>query len=270
MRRTTSAGLVTLLLLLVVPQPAGSADDGCGYGGFGDYACHISGSVPGDRGRRDRFPIRFLYTTRMEGVDCFYWSRRPGGIDVWDPSNDPTTIRITTGLAECVWPDAEDRAWEIFRSFPLPVPRVRLQPEDAGIVNLPTYLSLTRPPEAFHHLEALPDGRILEVVAEAVALEVDWGDGTVSSHLPDQARPYPTGEVTHPYRTRTCPHEERATTSGGPCHPTLEAYRIVVTLIWQGHWRTNPTGPYQPLDTIDRTTTIHYPIDEIQGVLVDP
>ena len=235
-----------------------------------DIQCRVSGGDDGAPGDPPRNPIRYLYTTTVEGVDCYYWSRRPGGIDTWDPVNDPVTIAITTGLSECVWPDAEARAWEIFRSFPLARPAPELEPPGVGIANLPTYLVLPTVPPPIVSVEVLPDGRVLEVLAEVVALEVDWGDGVVGSYRPTEARGYPEGSVTRVYRFRTCRAQERATGGGGPCHPTLEAYLIQVTFVWEGRWRTGSTEPFQPLDTVDRAVTLTYPVDEVQGVLVDP
>ncbi len=237
----------------------------------GTYECHVSGEEPGVPGDRPpRNPIRYLYTTTVGGVDCHYWSQRPGGIDTWDAANDPLTIAITTGLPECVWPDPEARAWEVFRSFPLAVPVPELEPPGVGIVKLPTFLSVAAVPAPITSTEALPDGRLLEVEAEVVAVEVDWGDGALDSYRPDEARPYPEGAVTHAYVYRTCPAAERETTNGGPCHPSLEAYPVVVSFLWEGRWRTDPAGPFQPLDTVVRTVTVTYPVDEVQGVLVDP
>ncbi len=259
-------------MLLILIGSSARADQGCRTDPVsGAYECHVSGGGSGGRGDPPpRHPIRYLYTATVGGVDCHYWSRRPGGIDTWDPLNDPVTIAVTTGSPRCVWPDPETRAWEVFRSFPLTAPAPALEPPEAGIVALATYVSVETVPAPIVAAEALPDGRLLQVQAQVAAIEVDWGDGTVGSYRPGDARGYPAGTVTHTYRWRTCPATERDTTVAGPCHPTLAAYRVAVSFVWEGRWRTDPAGPFQPLDTIVRTVAVDYRIDEVQGVLIDP
>ena len=53
---------------------------------------------------------------------------------------------------------------------------------------------------------------------------------------------------------------------GGNCHPTLEAYPIIATFTWEGRYRIG--GGWTYLGTLDRTVTVLYDVDEVQGVLL--
>jgi hypothetical protein len=116
------------------------------------------------------------------------------------------------------------------------------------------------------HLEVLPDGRTMEVHAAIAGLTVNWGDGTKGRFDPMQARPYPDGRVTHTYTTKTCDATyRREHPSGGNCHPTLEAYPVTATFTWSGRYRIG--GGWIYLGTLDRSITVTYDVDEVQGVL---
>ncbi|MEA2022827.1 MAG: hypothetical protein U9N79_00905, partial [Actinomycetota bacterium] len=156
-------------------------------------------------------------------------------------------------------------AWRIFRAFPLALPEPTFEPPESGITGLPTYLA-TPDPADITHSEVLPDGRRLEVRASVAALVVDWGDGEKEDFESYEARSYPAGSVTHNYTTKTCDATYRAEhPSGGNCHPTLEAYPIKATFTWAGRYRVG--GGWIDLGTLDRTVTVPYDVDEVQGVL---
>jgi hypothetical protein len=107
---------------------------------------------------------------------------------------------------------------------------------------------------------------MMEVRASAERLAVDWGDGTRANFDPSAARPYPNGDVAHTYTTKTCDAAYRQDhPSGGNCHPTLEAYPITATFTWAGRYRVG--GGWIDLGTLDRTVTVPYDVDEVQGVL---
>ena len=249
---------------------AASVADDCWYDPIGEIHCAPGGTIPGRPGTPpgERPPIRYLYETTRTGVGtCHYWSRTPGGVDAWDPANDPIVIRIVTTTPECPSPTVPvaDTAWRIFRSFPLAAPAPTFEPPESGITGLPTYLASPDPPDV-GHVEILPDGRRMDVRAEVVALVVDWGDGGESIADSSDARPYPAGSVTHTYTTKTCSPTYREThPSGRNCHPTLEAYSITATYTWMGRFRIG--GGWVDLGTLDRTATVSYDVDEVQGVL---
>jgi hypothetical protein len=213
--------------------------------------------------------MRYIYqSTDPTGAPCYYWSPTAGGIDVWDPANDPAVIAIVTGMPVCpvVVETPEDTAWRIFRSFPLTLPAPSLEPEGAGITGLPTFLATPDPPD-ITHVEILPDGRTMDVWATVANFVVDWGDGATGSFDAATALAYPAGAVTHSYSTKTCnPTYRSVHPFGGNCHPTLEAYPISATFTWEGRYRIG--GPWTYLGTLDRTVTVLYDVDEVQGVLL--
>ena len=271
MRRTASIlALIGILSVVCCLSSVVRADD-CYYNRSGRLICDIAGTHPGgpnDPPPRDRPPIRYLYTATDPVVgDCHYWSRTPGGLDTWNPANEAEAMRIATTTPVC--PVASDPpgvvAWRIFRSFPLALPTPSLEPPVSGITGLPTYLS-TPDPADITHSEILPDGRRLEVRARVSALAVNWGDGARASFDPEGARPYPEGDVTHTYTTKTCDAAYRQEhPSGGNCHPTLDAYPLTATFTWAGSYRVG--GAWIYLGTLDRTATVTYDVDEVQGVL---
>jgi hypothetical protein len=220
--------------------------------------------VPGSGG------LRYLYQSTDPVIgDCYYWSNVPGGLDTWDPANDPAVIAVVIGMPECPAVPGVDpvaRAWEIFRSWNLDLPAPSLQPAEHGITGLPSYLA-TNQPTAITYSEVLPDGRTLQVRADVTRLGVSWGDGDSSTHAPELATPYPAGAVTHLYTLKTCPADYRANhPSGGLCHPTLDHYDITVTFDWGGSY--NVDGIWVDLGILSRTTTVAYDVDEARGVPV--
>lgn len=268
--RRTASVLVLIALLAGWPGPAADADD-CYYDPVGEIHCSPGGTLPGGgiKPPGDRPPIRYVYTSTDPVVgDCHYWSRRPGGIDAWNPANDPIVIRIVTTTPVCpVTPSDPPAAiaWRIFRSFPLATPSPSFQPVGSGITGLPTYLASPDPAD-ISHTEVLPDGRTMDVRASATMLVVDWGDGSTTNFDPSRAQPYPAGGVTHTYTTKTCDATYRQEhPSGGNCHPTLEAYPVTATFTWTGRYRIG--GGWIELGSLNRSITVEYDVDEVQGVL---
>jgi len=271
MRRT--APLLALVLFVAGSWwlAAGSYADDCYYDiAQGQLLCSASGGSTGPTADppRERPPNRYLYESiDVTGADCHYWSPVAGGIDTWNPANDPTVIWIVTTTPVCpvVTDPSMDLAWRIFRSFPLAIPDPSLEPPGAGITGLPTYLA-TPDPADITHTEVLPDGRKMEVRASVATLSVDWGDGAAGRYESGEASPYPSGSVTHTYTTKTCdPAYRRDHPSGGNCHLTLEEYPITATFAWAGRYRIG--GAWIDLGTLTRTATTAYDVDEVQGVL---
>jgi len=274
MRRSTSTlALITVLAVACYLSPVAKADDCyfdpvrnrliCSPGGPG------TPGPPGSDPPPDRPPIRYVYTSTDPSVgDCYYWSRTPGGLDAWNPANDPAVIAITTSLPVCPVVTSDPPAtvaWRIFRSFPLALPTPTFEPSGSGITGLPTYL-VTPNPVDITHTELLPDGRTLDVRASVAVLVVDWGDGAQASFDSSEARSYPAGSVTHTYTTKTCDATYRQEhPSGRNCHPTLDAYPITATFTWAGTYRVG--GSWIDLGTLNRTVTVPYDVDEVQGVL---
>ncbi len=290
MRAALSLAL-SLACAIALVQSDVEASDTCRVDPSGGISCEASGSRPGNGTTSpgssnsggdsvnaapagNRRPLRYLQTRFDPGVgDCWAWSSSPPGLDAWDNANDGTIIRTRLRLPQCprqssrppVRVDVAGTAWSIFREFDMELPVLRLQPPDHGITGLPTYASTQQPPP-LTHTERLPNGRDLEVRAEVVGVEVVWGDGTVTVHSVAALEPYPAGTATHTYATRTCSASYRAEhPTAGTCHPTLDAYPVVVTHRWQGRYRYN--AGWVDLGIVERTTTQAYDVDEVVGVL---
>ncbi len=280
---------VAVIISGVVAAPAAVAGHGCVVDLYGRIQCAAHGSRPGDTrvtppasgggsvnaAPASTVPPRRYLQTRFDPVagNCWVWSRTPPGLDAWDNANDAAIINTRSRLPACprnaarpaTRVDVPGTAWSIFRQFQLELPVLRLEPPDHGITGLPTYAS-TQQPAPLTHTERLPNGRNLEVRAEIVGVEVSWGDGAVTAHDLGSLRPYPAGTATHTYATRTCPASYRVEhPTGGNCHPTLEAYPVVVTHRWQGRYRYD--AGWVDLGVIERTTTTAYDVDEVVGVL---
>jgi len=154
MRRTASIlGLAIALVSILVASAA--ADEICVFDTVENALhCHDSGTTPDEPGDPssdpdDRPGPRYVYVTTDAVVgDCHYWSGTPGGLDSWDPADDPAVIAANS-LPECpvvITPpvDVPGTAWSIFRSWDLAQPAPSLQPASRGITGLPTFLCVIR------------------------------------------------------------------------------------------------------------------------------
>jgi hypothetical protein len=274
-RRLAAALLLAATSLAPVLLPAAARSDTCVLTPTG-IECAAGGSstslVPGEPSPGETPPLRYL----VVAGDCWYWSAFPPGYDSWDPAFDHLIIDTRFRLRACTGGDPAPppvtgdevvrRAWEVFRSFPLDPPVIRLEPEKGGITGLPTFLSVA-PPGTLGHREVLPDGTVLEVAARVTRLLVDWGDGTpVGTHLPERAVSHPGGTVTHTYALKTCAAAyRRFHPSGGNCHPALEQYPIAAIFVWSASYRRG--GPWNDLGTLERRSEAGYDVDEVVGFL---
>lgn len=279
-----AAALVLVLLApLALAATAGAGvDAGCvitptGIDCSAAGSSSTGGTTPG--GTIPGLPLRYLATTEHPSGSglCWFWSPYPPGLDAWDPANDQAILWTRWALPECPDPVAPtvtpgtswvvDRAWEVFRSFPLSAPRPTLQPPRHGITGLASYLSAPRP-SPLSHRELLPNGRVLRVRARVTTAVVDWGDGSpVIGYRPAMLQPYPGGRARHTYALKTCPPAYRDShPSGGNCHPFLEAYPVRVTFRWTASYRLG--GPWIDLGHLERSTVVAYDVDEVLGVLL--
>ncbi len=187
MRRTASILVVSLVAIIASWPGLAVGPQDCWYDEDGVLVCDISGTIPGDDSPSEEpdeqppqapHPTRYLYTTGA----CYYFSGVPGGLDLWDPANENAALGIREATPRCdpaITEPLPDRAWRVFRSFPLAVPAPSFQPPDHGITGLATYLA-TADPATITHSELLPDSRPFEVGALVASLTVDWGDGAFS------------------------------------------------------------------------------------------
>jgi hypothetical protein len=268
MRRVASIGWFIAAILVALSSTA-NAGERCWFDPEqGQIICEDEGGNDPAPGPEPRPGKRYLYVTNRAGFgECHYWSNQPGGIDAWDPANDPVVISIVLRIPRCpATPavDAEATAWSIFRSWTLAAPAIGLEPEAVGITGLPTFLTSVQPAPITHQ-ELLPDGRTLRVRADVTTLSVDWGDGTRTTHAPESADPYPTGAVTHMFTLKTCTADYREHhPSGGLCHPTLDSYPVTATFTWIGSY--NAGSGWIDLGALDRTSSTTYEVDEARGI----
>ena len=279
MRRSASALWITLIVVASATPAHAQANDECETDAVtGTIICTPSGEQidpgwgPGEEPRHpggDDPGLRYVYTSTDPAVGaCYYWSDIVGGLDAWDPGNDPAVIAITTSLPECPSGviDPEVRAWSVFRSWDLDPPTPVITPPDVGVTGLATHIDAPLP-AVLNHSEALPDGRTLQVRASVKDLSVAWGDGATTNHDPHEAVGFPDGTVHHTYEFKTCSAAYReGHSSGGLCHPTLEAYTIDVAWVWVGEF--NVGGGWIPLGALTRSTQSTYEVDEVRGVNV--
>lgn len=273
MRRSAPIRHLTLLLIALSWALFGFAQEKeCEGDEYVGFVCTISGTTPGDdpdsTGEKAKQPqpspppFRYLV---VEG-GCYRWSRVGPGLDTRIIGTENEIYQIIFNNPSCR--GDPERAWRIFRSFPLATPAPTFQPVDHGITGHPTYLAAANP-ATITHSEVLPNGETFEVRALVASMTVDWGDGWTTTDDPAFALPYPAGAVTHTYTTKTCPPDYRVTHPSGPnCHPELEAYPVNATFTWWGEYRVG--GGWIPIGTLDLSTTVFYDVDEVIGVLVDP
>jgi hypothetical protein len=274
MPRSTSARLAVLLIIIPIAialEAAARTYDGCIVTPTG-LECSFGGTVTSTTVVTTPGQPRYLVVTTDSSGPCWYWSASPPGLDSADPANEQQIIFTRATHPRCVPAqpptttiDTRSIAWDIFRSWTLRAPGPRLRPT-VGITNLDSVLTTPRP-NPLRHTETLPDGRVLEVEARVTAVLVDWGDGTpVFAHDPGVAA---GSGAHHAYRVKTCTaayrrdHPRRAA-----CHPTLSAYPVTVTHVWQGRYRTG--GSWTVLGTIPRAAIVFYDVDEVYGLPVRP
>ena len=260
-------------------SPSADADDHCWVLPNGEVQCNVTGTIPipgeppVERPPGERPPIRYLVLgVDATGTDCYWWSRVPvpGAIDVWDPANDPTTITTLISYPECTSPpvvpavNPTDRAWEVYRSWTLQLPVPQFSPPDFGVTGLATFVEASA--ARLDHLETLPSGIDLVVSAEVTGVTVDWGDGSPAErYSPTETVGYPNGVAAHTYELKTCTAEYRDTDPNGHlCHPTLSAYPVTVTFTWTAGYSYD--AGWIELESVNRTATIAYDVDEVVGV----
>jgi len=273
-RRLAPTIAVVAIALLGFMAPVSAATNRCKYDeARGRVVCEVSGDgtvtpPPGTPNLPDDPGLRYVYPSTDPVIgDCYYWSNLPGGLDAWDPANDPAVIAITTRLPLCPSPppiDPEIRAWEVFRSWDLAPPLPSVSPPATGITGVPTHVAADAP-DPIVHTETLPDGRILRVRATVTLLTVDWGDGHATFHDPSSATGYPGGSAHHAYRLKTCPAFYRHNHPSGPlCHPTLDHYTMTIGHRWVGAYSLGAT--WVELGSLDQTIPVPYDVDEARGL----
>ncbi|MDX1691347.1 MAG: hypothetical protein R3290_10025 [Acidimicrobiia bacterium] len=276
MRGVTRAGLaVAAVAAAFGPAPRADAAPACVTTPIG-IECTASGGTtetivrPGGPGPTLP-PVRYLVVAVDARVGtCWYWSRSGPGLDSWRPGDEHAIIMTRTLEPACPpvrrTPVVDEtfvsrRAWEVFRSFPLPPPDPRVVPWPSGFANHPSTLVVSTGPR-FSHDETLPDGSGLAVRAHVGAVIVHWGDDSPALvHDPAAA----SSGIRHAYGMKTCSQAYREEhPAGALCHPRLDRYDIEVTAVWEARYRRD--GPWLRLGEISRNGVVPYDVDEVVGV----
>lgn len=144
-----------------------------------------------------------------------------------------------------------DVAQLAYNQLRLPSPRIRTNPVDRHLVNLPSWLWLDR--SGWEPVSATASVPGVSVTATATPESVVWrmGDGsTVACDGP--GTPYPAGidpEASSP----DCGHTYRRSSLGEP----NDQFRVLVTMTWTVHWSgTGRRGTFPGLTTTEETAVV--------------
>lgn len=219
--------------------------------------------------------------TDGDGV-CWYWTTRESdwvllGVDDdgnatmgIDPDGDegrPVIIdavypRCTSEPADA--PTALMEVYELLARYDHPAPNPTLDPPPgSGIAGMDVFLAVAPPTPWSDSLVSPHSGRTIEVETFVEVVDIEWGDGTttvVPEAAFDTLTGWPDGAFGHVYDIKTCE------TPGEPlCHPSLDAYELVVSYHWVARYRVDGSV-WEPIPVPPTETTIAYDVDEIISV----
>lgn len=259
--RTLILCLAALFVLLVLATPA-------------DARRRYTTTAKTDNGGVD-FSIKTMgdggasTTVRSGGVSCSY-ELQFGNIGIysgyWKDSPPDTTLArktCTDGTDEFVWVyvgdmeapprvDPETLAREARDRLPVPGIRISANP-GRGLVGLESWFWLEGGGQPLTGSLARFGVRV-DVQADPVSFEWDFGDGTVKTTR-SAGRPYPQRSgVTHVYERSSAEFER--------------GYHVVVTTVFDVRWRAN-RGRWRTLPGISRTSGRFYSVAESQTVNSD-
>ena len=216
------------------------------------------------------------------GGVCWYWTTRDTdwvvlgvddslaatlGIDPDGVPGGPVIISATYPVCTTEpgeTPQGVIEAYELLARYEHRAPDPEIDPPvGSGITGFDTYLTDVPPDPWSASLVSPVSGLTVEVETRVAAIEVDWGDGTIET-IPAEAfgllTGWPDGAFPHVYDTKTCDPP------GGPaCHPTLDAYRLVVRYLWTARYRIDG-GAWEALAVAPTETEYDYDVDEIRGL----
>ena len=157
-------------------------------------------------------------------------------------------------------------AWEAITEYIHDPPEPELNPPiGLGLAGLETHAGVVVP-DVWTDTIVVP-GYSIDVEVAVGALALDWGD-EVTDTYPPEAYPlltgYPDGAARHVYEVKTC------STPGAAldCHPTLDAYPVSVSYVWDARWRVNGSD-WITVEVVPSITTVGYPVTEAVSVLTD-
>ncbi len=190
--------------------------------------------------RRSGPPSGWVVFGRNGTLLNFWWDTGSGFVgDAWidqctkEPVPGQPPITLVFGVIE----DYE---------FVEPTPDV--VPDAIGLAGARTYIYVDPPGPFFDQLNSPVGPGFIDIEIRVVAVEIDWGDGAVSTIPESQFQlfaPHPDGEVGHPWETK-------------------DNYTLGVDYEWLARWRVNG-GPWQIIAIPDTEWDAPYRVDEVVG-----
>lgn len=290
--RSHAAALIAILVLAVA-VPAGAAETWTCWSEVEDRGddgtnqttrCRLAGrSETVDYGSVSDVPVVLApqIGSDDDGV-CWYWTTRssdwvllgvdddgdatmgidPDGIDGGPVIIDAVYPRCTSEPVQA--PTALLEAYELLARYDHPSPDPVIDPPPgSGIVGMEVFVS-DLPPERWSDSLVSPhSGRRIEVETHVEVVEIDWGDGSATVVPPagfGLLTGWPDGGFSYSYAVKTCQPP------GGPrCHPTLEAYDVVVAYRWVARYRVDG-GSWIPIPIPPTESSVAYDVDEILSI----
>ncbi len=142
---------------------------------------------------------------------------------------------------------AIDAVWEVIRRYEFPTPDVELDPA-IGLTGLDSFVEVVPPPPVIESIASPVSGTRIFVEFTIGQVEVDWGDGSVTTAPPllyEHLGGAPGGVLRHAYGQ-------------------AGRHRIVVSYDWVARWRID-AGPFLPLVLDPTETIIDHRVDELVG-----
>lgn len=170
-----------------------------------------------------------------------FWWRVPGGF-VGDAWIGPCTSEPVTGEPPIT------SVYRVLESYEFVDPVPEVVPNAIGLAGARTFVFVEPPPPLVQRLDSPVTGGFIDVEIRVVAVEIDWGDGAVST-IPESEfelfAPHPDGVVGHQWETKG-------------------HYALGVDYDWSARWRVN-SGPWQLVAVPDTEWDAPYQVDEVVG-----
>jgi hypothetical protein len=135
-------------------------------------------------------------------------------------------------------------------------------PGKAQVVQLPTWAWMPKAQWAPISATATVPGESVTATATPDRLSFSWGDGT-SSSCQGPGTPYVAGSSDASTSSPTCGHTYRITSASAPD----QQFPVTATLSWKITW--NGGGQAGTFPDLATTTTVHWPVEQVESVLVE-
>lgn len=199
-------------------------------------------------------------------VDLRFFRYRPDSGEAWIRMRHVCTYPDGTTTTEYVWqttvdPDPRmlaESAYEDIQEEYVRPPVPALSPTTTGVVNLGMWLAVDEPPLDPISVTASA-GRVSATTTAALThTTFDMGDGSPIITCDRVGDPIPPDLIDTVEASPVCGHTYSSTNAGEP-------FEITITSHWAVSWTSN-IGAGGDLGTMERTSTVPYPVLEIQTV----